>query len=101
MNYGQGLFLADRPCPLIIAFTVLYGRFGAQGLRIEIRPCPKVCQTLPVQLANMLQGLQELCRIIDGAYFCIRNRSGPGTSMEKKETERLVFFEGHYHIAIQ
>ena len=36
------LFFTDRPCPFIMAYAALCGRFGGQGLSIEIRLCPKV-----------------------------------------------------------
>ena len=39
MLFGQGLFLADRPWSPIMAYTVLWGRFGEQGLHVETRPC--------------------------------------------------------------
>ncbi len=46
-DLGQGLFFTDRPCPLIMAYTALCGRFSGQGLCIEIKPCPKIRKTSP------------------------------------------------------
>jgi len=42
VHFGQDLFFTDRPCPFIMAYAALCGRFGGQGLPIEIRLCPKV-----------------------------------------------------------
>lgn len=42
VHFGQDLFFTDRPCPFIMAYAALCGRFGGQGLSIEIRLCPKV-----------------------------------------------------------
>ena len=36
-----------------MAYTALDGRFGGQGLRVEIRPRPKVRRTLPKGVADL------------------------------------------------
>ena len=50
--FGQGLFVSYRPCPFNIAFTLLRARSGGQGLRLEIKPCPKESTTLPRSIAD-------------------------------------------------